>query len=630
MADDLKISDMEEVLSGDLHDDLQFEVIDPNEALVEDQNKRVKLVTLEASFGAEDKIFEGDSSVEVIDAGTGRIETTADANLIAEQALAEQKFSIEESDVGGLQLVFHIDGTTSNIYLGRQADLHLRVGTGSDPSVRVMSGTDIWFFADPNQQYIGSKAAGDASYIQATQGATPSVHIEAEDNTDVSFIDVLGDQILFSILGSQWLTLANDDQILGLDASESIHVNQSSGTIRGYIGGVTEWRLDSAGMKLKGGVTVNDIETTLTDDDTHLPTSGAVFDAIGAIQQDKILEGNSSVEVIDAGTGQVDVTVDAGLVARFLASGNMELGQDDTVRGILKFFGDAGGNGGRFELYKGASGTGSQRYYCEIAGNDFYLGQAFAETLSYTAATSMWRASPNFQADTLRLTTGATGIDTIETTLTDDDTHIPTSGAVVDAIAAITNTKIEQLNTKVEVSDTGTDGQVDIIADGFTMAKATAQGFFVGGTDGNFERMIHDAGAFYMINEFVNGDTIIRGTITGPTVQTMMRLYPDGGIDLHYNGALKWKFTADGMELKDDQTGAEAIGNAATTVAITFGTAHADANYQVLATVENTTDGGPLVLAAIITAKATTGFTATLSAATDSANYVLNWLVVRS
>ena len=71
MADDLKISEMQELLGGDLHDDIQFEVIDLTEPVVEDQNKRVKLVTLEAAFGAEDKIFEDDSSVEVIDTGTG-------------------------------------------------------------------------------------------------------------------------------------------------------------------------------------------------------------------------------------------------------------------------------------------------------------------------------------------------------------------------------------------------------------------------------------------------------------------------------------------------------------------------------------------------------------------------------
>ena len=34
---------------------------------------------------------------------------------------------------------------------------------------------------------------------------------------------------------------------------------------------------------LMGGVTVNTIETSLTNDDTHLPTSGAVFDAIAAV-----------------------------------------------------------------------------------------------------------------------------------------------------------------------------------------------------------------------------------------------------------------------------------------------------------------------------------------------------------
>jgi len=142
--------------------------------------------------------------------------------------------------------------------------------------------------------------------------------------------------------------------------------------------------------------------------------------------------------------------------------------------------------------------------------------------------------------------------------------------------------------------------------------------------------MVHDAGHIYITNQFVGGDLHIQGMVTGPTVHTMIDAQPDGGVDLRYNNVVKVTVGADTLELKGDQTGAQAIGNAVSSVAVTFGTAHADANYQVLCTMENTVDGGPLFLVPVITAKATTGFTATFSAATNSVNYVLNWMVLRS
>ena len=46
---------------------------------------------------------------------------------------------------------------------------------------------------------------------------------------------------------------------------------------------ITLGGLASLNSLLMGGVTVDTIETTLTNDDTHLPTSGAVFDAIAAV-----------------------------------------------------------------------------------------------------------------------------------------------------------------------------------------------------------------------------------------------------------------------------------------------------------------------------------------------------------
>jgi len=688
MADDQKISEMTELLSGDLHDDIAFEVIDLTEAAVEDQNKRVKLVTLEASFGSEDKIFKDDTLVQAW--GTGEDKVT---------------FLMEEGDVGGVHQLFSVDGGASNIYLGRIADFHLRMGTGSDPSFRAVSGSDTWMSIDPDRQRLGSTAANnnrievdqggnyfkafiddgetgvtqeviDASgndsiiylgrqaalHVRIGIGSDPEIRImsgtdewfkvEADEqilgntgsNTSLSVRQVV-DEISGVVGGTELLKMVADSQILGNQTDTRIELAQAAGTIMAYInnalrfsmdpniakignqagsrlevdwgddfdlkwydsngaqafhvtenqieigktdhtilemwqGGsayfqfrvnnIEELHLNGSGMALKDGARVNNIETTLTNDDTHIPTSGAVFGAIPDYSAGFPVGGTTYGDGLITDDGAFRITVNENSVLTIRDSNN------DWLAAFYS-------NGANDFYHNNQNVFSTKSNGIDVKGN-------------------------------LNLGTGAS-VDTIETTLTNDDTHIPTSGAVVDAIAAISipdADKIIEGNSSVEVIDAGT-GQIDITVDATLVARFLDDNFFINMSATKFFDIAAD-------NQILGNDATesINVNQSAATIRAYIA------------GATKLMVTGDGLQLKGDQTGGEAIGNAATTVAITFGTAHADANYQVLATVENTTDGGPLVLAAIITAKATTGFTATLSAATDSANYVLNWMVLRS
>lgn len=71
--------------------------------------------------------------------------------------------------------------------------------------------------------------------------------------------------------------------------------------------------------------------------------------------------------------------------------------------------------------------------------------------------------------------------------------------------------------------------------------------------------------------------------------------------------------------------GAASISNGASSKAITFSSAMADTTYSIDFAIENVTDASPIFLQGVVTAKATTGFTVTFNAPTDSANYVLSW-----
>jgi hypothetical protein len=76
------------------------------------------------------------------------------------------------------------------------------------------------------------------------------------------------------------------------------------------------------------------------------------------------------------------------------------------------------------------------------------------------------------------------------------------------------------------------------------------------------------------------------------------------------------------------QNGSASIANGATSKSITFATPFASTSYAVNANILNTTDATPQAQPLVITAKATTGFTVSWPDATDSANYVLEYLAM--
>lgn len=73
------------------------------------------------------------------------------------------------------------------------------------------------------------------------------------------------------------------------------------------------------------------------------------------------------------------------------------------------------------------------------------------------------------------------------------------------------------------------------------------------------------------------------------------------------------------------RSGTQAITNGTSTVAITFSSAMPDTLYAIEYSIINTTDATPIFLQGIVTTKATTGFTITLNAAADTANYSVTY-----
>lgn len=77
------------------------------------------------------------------------------------------------------------------------------------------------------------------------------------------------------------------------------------------------------------------------------------------------------------------------------------------------------------------------------------------------------------------------------------------------------------------------------------------------------------------------------------------------------------------------RAGSDAITNGTTSLAVVFSTDFLSTDYAVVATILNETDASPMFIPVTITDKQSTGFTASWNVAVDSANYVLEWYIVK-
>lgn len=261
---------------------------------------------------------------------------------------------------GGLGTEFDIDelleliGESALTFV--QGDPPVAVGHGIEDDTHWLTNTDtqviegkingeVWLQITEGQQNFGSE---NFAHFQITQDGPGN---EAFD---------------FNTSNDTVLQLTDDLIIVGpATANERMEIDHDNGKVKVFANGNAEFTLDASGLTLKAGASVNEIETTLTDDDTHLPTSGAVVDAISAIPsppEDKIFEGDSKVEVIDTGTGQISMEVD-GSPRASLTSNDQTIG----VQGLGGTYVNQSQSGKRILMEADAAGSQSARL--DLNGN---------------------------------------------------------------------------------------------------------------------------------------------------------------------------------------------------------------------------------------------------------------------
>ena len=95
----------------------------------------------------------------------------SDVNIVLNQTTDNISMYMDAGEGQGYKQVIDIDGDAGNseINIGLQTEVYLKVGIGSGPNIRMLSGSDTWFYVDPDDQRLGNNAAG-GSYINITSG----------------------------------------------------------------------------------------------------------------------------------------------------------------------------------------------------------------------------------------------------------------------------------------------------------------------------------------------------------------------------------------------------------------------------------------------------------------------------
>ena len=245
------------------------------------------------------KIDRGDSSVEVIDTGVGRVEIKVDATLVGQW------------DSGGLQLQ---SGATANEF-------------STDGTLIGDSDTAI-----PTEKAIKTYVDGQISGAVSHNSTTG---LQGGDSTANDYYHLTKDVHDGLYSGSP---------IIGLGSSTGTNIEVDYGThsITVDTNGNKQITVNSNGLALTTGGAVNEISTStiLGSSDTIIVTQKAVkiyIDAgdsavlssaniytdsqIASQDWSRIYEGNSEVRVTDTTTGKVEINIDGALAGQFDTNG---------------------------------------------------------------------------------------------------------------------------------------------------------------------------------------------------------------------------------------------------------------------------------------------------------------------
>ena len=231
-------------------------------------------IGLGQSAGTNFKVDYGNNIITASPSGNERLNiqgtsqtiglASTGVNVVLDQSADNISMYMDAGEGNGYSQVIDIDGDSglSEINIGVQTQVYLKVGIGSGTAIRMMSGTDEWFDVDANSQRIGNNAVG-GSYMLVTSGGD---------------IDIYRGGTRYFDLASEIITIGPSTGVrVEIDYDDDQEVNLYGAS------GASQLEVSSSGVRLDYGIRINAFsndpdpsDETNTNSDEKVMTAEAV------------------------------------------------------------------------------------------------------------------------------------------------------------------------------------------------------------------------------------------------------------------------------------------------------------------------------------------------------------------
>ena len=241
---------------------------------------------VDAQVGAvsTDKIVEGNSQVEVVDTGTGSVVITVDG-------VAEQTIVAASTTFGG-NLIIPDAGN---------------IGSASDTDAIAIAADGVVTFG---ASIVGTLDTAAQTNITSV-GTLTSLVVSGQ--ADFDDLRITGNKIESDVSNADLTLDANGTGSINVSANKITNVATPVATTDAATKAYADLKLALTGGTMSGAIAMGTNKITGMGDPTgaqEAATKAYVDSTVASLNSDKINEGNSQVEVVDAGTGTITHTVD--------------------------------------------------------------------------------------------------------------------------------------------------------------------------------------------------------------------------------------------------------------------------------------------------------------------------------
>lgn len=240
--------------------------------------------------------------------------TGTETNIVVSQANDNISMYMDAGEGQGYKQVMDVDGDAgaSEINIGLQTEVYLKIQIGSGPNIRIMSGTDVWFYVDPDDQRLGN--SGDVgSYINVNTNDNIIAYSQGVQVMDLDYnegvgvlqfgtsatqfqVDLDSTELLGRVNSTKVFGFEEGLQRIGLSSDENIIIDQSNNVVKTSIEGNEILTVDSTGIVVTGDITCDDLYVS---NDTIFVGTGEIKSTAGNIELN--YGGTKVFEIIEDG-----------------------------------------------------------------------------------------------------------------------------------------------------------------------------------------------------------------------------------------------------------------------------------------------------------------------------------------